>query len=675
MNTNANRTEFSLLPSRGARFQMRLDQLKSSPPCCRATQATTRPSAVMSSYSEKDDKENREGAAAPPPPAPSSSSSSRPMKALSDDNDDADGLGDNGRCIPDVLSPLGDDNGLFVVDAEPGENSADDVAPLGERETDPWNTSFSLIPSRNTHLARKLQRLKASHHRIGSRAGAGSGGMQCNDGGTASCSVGIIGERASDGDPDSDRSRSCGSLGSACADDAASPVMAPDVVETQPKRVAVDDDADATFDTTGRHPPGQRLHQDVPIIPATVLLGPISSFLGDRSTWNAVATLNREVHNLSRVMPHLYRPWPRVRWRVASGRAWSVAFGTNYLCCGTDQGTMLVWMVHGFGSAKSLDHNAAGGQQQQQPPEPGSGSRINTIQCHGDWIVSAGDNRLARVWNVLTWSCEVVLEGHASSIASVSILPKDDGTSGQTDGPSSSTSTMWIATASLDSDIRLYAVSYEDVRVTSSECLRTFVGSHNGPVYSVVMYEREGESFLFSGGLDERLRLWDLSHCAGENDDSQSEQVQGIEGSKCILRTEGEIRSISVSQDQQRIAASFGRSVFHCNLHDWSLRPDHHPGAEHDPGLVVVDGCYRDGWSVLKGHSSNIRCIDFSPDGRLVASACSDGTIRLWTLGEGTWKRKWKAHNGFMVSNLAFSPDGMSLLSVGSDGTIAIEKL
>merc|ERR1712238_554141 len=80
----------------------------------------------------------------------------------------------------------------------------------------------------------------------------------------------------------------------------------------------------------------------------------------------------------------------------------------------------------------------------------------------------------------------------------------------------------------------------------------------------------------------------------------------------------------------------------------------------------------KENWRVLKGHSGDIRSIDFSSDGKSIASACSDGSIRLWELEGGTWKRQWKAHNGFMVCSVAISPDGQCLLSAGSDGTIAV---
>lgn len=619
-NTDFNRSEFSLLPSRSARFRIRVEQLKSSASC-------SSPTTVV--CSEKDSKANHKGIPSMPSPPPSPSQSTK--------------VASNARSkemnIPELLPRVGrlDE----TIDAR-----------LEEQASDAWDT-FSLIPSRNTDFARRLLRLKAS------QSGSRACGKQHVDVDTC-LAVGVkettTKRDAKDSSPDRTRP--------ACTEDE-SPAF-----DLEPQVLAPGNSAslEACLQRDGED--GQRVQ-----LPAILLIEYIASYVGDRATWNAIATLNKDIYSLSKNLTHLYRPWPPVRWRVASGRAWSVAFGEDYLCCGTDQGTLLVWKVHGCGSAKSLNHNMARGGGGRQQPEPDSG-RINCVKCHGDWIVSAGDNRLARLWNVRSWSCEAALEGHTGSITSVAILRKDDGGTVLTTGHPSVSSCMWIATASLDFDIRLYSVAYDHVRVVSTECLRTLVGAHNGPVYSVVMYEKDGEPCLVSGGQDERLRLWDISHNGNAKDDTQVRQHEGPGRSRSILSSEGEIRSISVSQGQQRIAASFGRSVFHCDLLSGLFCPDLRQDTDDDHRLVVTDnGCDRKGWRVLKGHSSDIRCIDFSPDGKLIASACSDGTIRLWTLGAGTWTRKWKAHNGFMVSNLAFSPDGQSLLSVGSDGTIAIEKL
>ncbi len=76
----------------------------------------------------------------------------------------------------------------------------------------------------------------------------------------------------------------------------------------------------------------------------------------------------------------------------------------------------------------------------------------------------------------------------------------------------------------------------------------------------------------------------------------------------------------------------------------------------------------------LTGHTNSVNGVSFSPDGKLLATASGDNTVKLWDASTGKEIKTLTGHTNW-VNGVSFSPDGKLLATASGDNTVKLWDL
>ena len=255
----------------------------------------------------------------------------------------------------------------------------------------------------------------------------------------------------------------------------------------------------------------------------------------------------------------------------------------------------------------------------------GHRGRILQIQSSrdGKMIASASEDDTIKLWDAATGKELRTLTGHTEAVRSISLSP---------DGKT-------ISSGSLDKTIKLWDTA------TGKE-LRTL---QSAAAINAVSFSPDGKT-IASASEDKTITLWDAA---------SGKKLRSLAGHK------DPVNAVRFSPDGKLIASGSGGDD---NTNKGSNT------SKGDSTIKLWDAATGEELRTLEGHQEAINTVNFSPDGKTIASGSDDKTIKLWNVASGKELRTFKGHQGHVYS-VRFSPDGKTIASGSTDKTVKLWNL
>jgi WD40 repeat protein len=185
---------------------------------------------------------------------------------------------------------------------------------------------------------------------------------------------------------------------------------------------------------------------------------------------------------------------------------------------------------------------------------------------------------------------------------------------------------------------------------------------------------------LASAGADGTLRIWDATtgalrhtlpgvrdyiYCLGFSPDGRRLALAGLD-MDLLKPVVVLVWDAVTGQPLPTLSESFdfGTIAFHPN-YPWLARSV-------SADILILDIMSGRERLHLRGHTDTVMSMAFSHDGRRLASAAHDGTVKLWETATGREVLSLLHGRGDQVTGVSFSPDGRQLVSTGMSGAIKV---
>ena len=241
----------------------------------------------------------------------------------------------------------------------------------------------------------------------------------------------------------------------------------------------------------------------------------------------------------------------------------------------------------------------------------------------GQFLVSGHNDGKVRLWQISAQDATkftkvTTLTGHNALVWRIAYHPNG----------------QMFVTASEDNTIKLWQ--------RQGKLLRTFKGHQDG--IRSVAFSADGR-LIASGSLDDTIKIWNL----------QGELLTTLTGHL------GAVTAVAFSPTAQNGTYWLASASWDTSAKLWRIESD-----EQGQLATTVE-------TEMNDHAEDLRAVDFSPDGQIIATAGRDRSIKLWRRN-GTLLKTLFGHNAALWQ-VSFSPNGKSIISAGEDRSVIIWDL